>query len=456
MEYSVPEGCLQVLRRLEQAGYEAYFVGGCVRDLLRGAIPHDWDICTSARPEQVMACFDRERVLPTGLKHGTVTVLDDDTPYEITTFREEGDYSDGRRPDQVRFVNSLREDLARRDFTMNAIAMSADGEIHDPFGGTADIEAGVVRCVGEPDRRFQEDGLRVLRALRFSAVLGFEIEGETARAIHANRERLACVAAERIQEELKKLLLGPAVGRVLRGYGDVLCTFWPELGRMFHFDQRSRWHCYDLWEHTVVAVERSEPDLIVRLTLLLHDTGKVDCFTVDEAGEGHFCGHAARSAALAEELLGRLRFDRETMRQVTGLVARHDVRIDPEDKPIRRWLNRLGPEGLRRLIAVQRGDALAQNHAQTQARLSRLAELEVRRKAVLAQGQCFSRESLAVNGRDVLAAGIASGPAVGRVLDALLEQVLDGGLPNERDQLLEKMESIITLQNKLDSTDQNC
>lgn len=401
MRNMAPKGALRVLERLNAAGFEAYFVGGCVRDILRGAAPHDWDICTAARPEEAAQCFDSARVRFTGRRHGTITVLEDGMPYEITTFRVDGAYSDGRRPDQVRFVSRLEEDLARRDFTMNAIAMDASGGMRDPFGGQADIKNHIIRCVGVPNLRFQEDGLRVLRALRFASVLDFRMEEETAGSVRHSSGRLACVAAERIQEELRKLLLGRAVGRVLLEYGDVLCAVWREFCSVVFAPE--------LWGRTVRALERSAPELPVRLTLLLSGLEK----DADVRG-----------------LLDRLRFDAETARLVSQLTALSHVRLEPEDKVLRRWLKELGLGKLRLLLAVQRGAA------ETQAEEKRVDEVSARVAAILEEGQCFSREMLAVDGRDVTAAGIAQGPAVGRVLDLLLEQVMDGVLPNDRARLL--------------------
>ena len=267
MKFDIPAGARQVLQTLTAAGHEAYLVGGCVRDLLRGVEPHDWDICTSALPEETESCFAGQRIIETGLKHGTVTVLMEGKPYEITTYRTEGPYSDRRRPDYVRFVPNLREDLARRDFTMNAIAMDLDGNLRDPFGGAEDIKCGLIRCVGEPDQRFQEDGLRVMRALRFGAAFGYAIEERTARAVHENRAMLDRVAAERINVELRKLLVGPNAGDVLRQYPDVFCRFWPELEPLAALEQHNPWHCWGGWEHTIHAVEAAPADVTLRLTM---------------------------------------------------------------------------------------------------------------------------------------------------------------------------------------------
>ena len=361
MKFEIPAGAGYILQMLTAAGHEGYLVGGCVRDLLRGVEPHDWDICTSALPEETEQRFAGRRILGTGLKHGTVTVLVEDEPYEITTYRREGPYSDRRRPDYVRFVPDLAEDLARRDFTMNAIAMDLDGNLRDPFGGAEDIRAGLIRCVGEPDPRFQEDGLRVMRALRFAAVFGYEIEAHTARAIHENRAMLDRVAAERINVELRKLLVGKDAGNVLRQYPDVFCQFWPQLGPLVTLEQHSPWHCRGGWEHTIHAVEAAPADVALRLAMLLHDIGKPACKSTDEQGVDHFYGHPAVSARLADEMLQALKFDSKTRERVVLLVKRHDVPLPPTGPAIRRWLSRLGPEAFFQLLEVKRADNMGQN-----------------------------------------------------------------------------------------------
>ena len=435
MKFEIPAGAQKILRTLTAAGYEAYLVGGCVRDLLRGVEPHDWDICTSARPEETEACFTGQRIIETGLKHGTVTVLEEGEPYEITTYRTEGPYSDSRRPDYVEFVSSLEADLARRDFTMNAIAMDLAGNVSDPFGGREDIQAGLLRCVGEPARRFREDGLRIMRALRFGAALGCTIEAETARAIHENRHMLRHVAAERINLELCRLLEGGRVGDILRQYPDVLCEFWPELGPLITLEQNTPWHCWGGWEHTVRAVEAAPADRILRLTMLLHDIGKPGCKSTDENGIDHFCGHPAVGAELADRMLRTLKFDNRTRERVVTLVKHHDVQLPPQDRVVRRWLNRLGPEAFFQLLEVKRADGMGQSRALVKDRLTQLDEMRAQAEAIIAQGQCFSQKDLAINGRDVIAAGVAPGPEVGRVLNALFERVLSGEIPNEREAL---------------------
>ena len=436
MRFEIPSGAQHILQTLTSSGYGAYLVGGCVRDLLRGVEPHDWDICTSALPEETETCFGGQRIIETGLKHGTVTVLEEGGPYEITTYRTEGPYSDSRRPDYVRFVTSLEADLSRRDFTMNAIAMGLDGTLRDPFGGAEDIQAGVIRCVGEPAQRFQEDGLRVMRALRFGASFGYQIEEKTAQAIHENRRMLEHVAAERINVELCKLLVGERAGDILRQYSDVLCEFWPELGPLVTLEQNNPWHCWGGWEHTIHAVEAAPPDLILRLTMFLHDIGKPSCKSTDEKGVDHFYGHPGVSAELADQMLRTLKFDNKTRERVVTLVEHHDVQIPPRSQVVRRWLNRLGEETFFQILEVKQADGMGQVYELVKERLAELDVLRAKAEEIVAQGQCFTLKDLAVNGRDVIAAGIAPGPEVGQVLNGLLELVLSGEVPNDRETLL--------------------
>ena len=444
MKFEIPDGARRILQTLNNAGYETYLVGGCVRDLLRGVEPHDWDICTSALPEETEQCFVGQRVIETGLKHGTVTVLVEGEPYEITTYRTEGPYSDSRRPDFVRFVPTLEEDLARRDFTMNAIAMDLEGNLRDPFGGADDIKAELIRCVGEPDQRFQEDGLRVMRALRFAAVFGYKIEKQTAQAVHENRAMLNRVAAERINAELCKLLVGQSAGDVLRQYPDVFCQFWPQLGPLVMLEQNNPWHCWGGWEHTIHALEAAPADVTLRLTMLLHDIGKPACKSTDEQGIDHFYGHPAVSARLADKMLRALKFDNKTRERVVLLVERHDVQLPPRSQVIRRWLNRLGSEAFFQLLEVKRVDNMGQAPEKVRDRLAELDMIRAKAERILAERQCLTLKDLAVNGRDVIAAGIEPGPEVGRVLEKLLERVLSEDIPNERKILLKLVNYTVT------------
>ena len=433
----IPDYVNDALRRLEAAGFAAYLVGGCVRDALMGRTPGDYDLTTAALPEETAAVFAGERVIETGIRHGTVTVLLQGHPLEITTFRVDGAYSDARHPDAVTFTRSLREDLARRDFTMNAVAWSPREGFVDPFGGEHDIRAGVIRCVGDPGARFREDALRILRCLRFSAVLGFRIEPETAAAAQENRALLAHISAERVAEELKKLVCGPDVRRVVLEYTDILGAVLPELLPLKGFDQRSPYHCYDVLEHSAAACELVPAEPALRLAALLHDVGKPACFFIGDDGLGHFYGHAAKGAELVEPLLRRLRFDSESRERITALVKLHDAQIEPTEKAVLHALRNFGAELFFQLLQLKRADALAHAPGEKRdERLARNAALEALSRELLARNACFSLRDLAVRGADLLALGYAPGPAVGAALNAMLDAVTDGLVPNEKDALL--------------------
>lgn len=429
----IPAPVREILETLGAAGHRAWCVGGCVRDALLGRAPEDWDVATAARPEETMALFG-SRAVPTGLRHGTVTIRTAEGGVEVTTLRRDGAYRDHRRPESVTFTDSLEEDLRRRDFTVNAMAADPAGDLHDPLGGRRDLAAGVLRCVGDPDRRFGEDALRILRGLRFAAQLGFTIHPATADAIHRSRELLGDIAPERIWTELKKLVTGARAAEVLRAYPDVIGVFWPEVLPMVGFDQRNRHHCYDVWEHTLQALAAVSPEVELRLTMLLHDIGKPNCFTVDKEGQGHFYGHPAESARLAGEMLRRLRADNATAETVVRLVAWHDKNIPRTRPAIARALGKLGERDLRRLLDVKRADNLAQapDYRFVQGEIHKAEAILDR---LVAEGACVSLGRLAVNGRDLLGLGL-SGPAVGKTLRTLLDAVLDETLPNERAALL--------------------
>ena len=429
----IPREVCAVLQTLERAGHEAYIVGGCVRDILMGKPPHDWDVTTSALPEETMALFDHFAI-PTGLRHGTVTVRSGETACEVTTFRTDGDYPDHRHPAAVTFTRSLREDLQRRDLTVNAMAMDVHGTLHDPFGGQADIRRRVLRCVGEPERRFREDALRILRTLRFSATLGFAINADTHRSLRERRDDLRYVAAERVREELTKLLCGADVLRVLLEDPQVLGVVLPEILPCVGFDQHNRHHCYDVWGHTAHAVAAAPSDPVLRWAMLLHDLGKPSCFTLDEQGVGHFHGHHRPSAEMAETVCRRLRFDRAAAQQICMLVRYHDRPIPLTERAIRRAMNQLGVEGLRQLCAVKRADNLAQ-HPNYRGRQREINEGEAIMDELLRKDACFSLKQLAVNGWDMAALGL-EGPAIGQMLQTLLEAVMDGAADNDRDTLL--------------------
>lgn len=432
----LPQLVKEVLERIEESGYEAYVVGGCVRDALLGSQPSDWDICTSALPERLLDLFADVPCIPTGLKHGTVTVVWKGESMEITTYRTEKGYSDGRHPDRVHFVTSIHDDLSRRDFTVNAMAYHPARGLIDPFGGKADLDRGLLRCVGVAETRFREDALRILRGMRFAACYGFSVEAKTAAAILNEADGLHQVAAERIRAELERLLIGKGVGGVLRQFREVLFRVIPELKAADGFEQHSPYHHLDVFAHTVEAVSQAAPELPVRLALLLHDAGKPECFTWDELGHGHFYGHAAVSEQMARDILHRLRYDRMTIERVLLLIRYHDTLLYPEEPRIKRWLNRFGEDFFRQLLLVKEGDCLGQIPSLKGERLPELEQIKEVLDRVVAQQQCFSLKDLAINGRDVLALGIAEGKQVGAALEWALNAVMDGSLPNEQETLL--------------------
>lgn len=441
---NIPQGPDEILNRLTAAGFQAYAVGGCVRDSLLGTVPGDWDICTSALPEETEACFSDLRVVETGLKHGTVTVIFQGVPYEITTFRSDGNYLDHRRPQQVNFVRTLKEDLLRRDFTINAMAVGLDEEIQDPFGGRQDLTDGIIRCVGDPDTRFTEDALRILRGLRFASRLGFSIAPETAAAMERNKNLLSYVSGERIYKELTGILIGTYAQSVLEQYGGVLAAVLPEIQPSMGFLQRNPFHNRDVWQHTLEALGKSRPDPIVRWALLLHDLGKPDCFTLDDRGIGHFYGHPQRSMELAEQILDRFHGDKKTRDTICLLVRDHDREAPATIKNARRWIARYGRDNVRLLLEVKRCDCLAHvDTPKTRARYNNLMEMTRLIRECLETERCFSVRDLPVKGGDVMALGVPAGPQVGRILEGLLDDVLDGACPPEREALLERLKQLI-------------
>ena len=433
MMRAIPERVRQILEKLERAGYEAWCVGGAVRDLLLRREPGDWDVTTNALPETVMELFAPDAVA-TGLQHGTVTV-GGGRGVEITTYRRDGEYLDNRRPESVEFTSSLCEDLARRDYTINAIAMDLRGDLCDLWGGQADLARGIIRAVGDPASRFDEDALRIMRGLRFAARLGFSIEEQTREAIHRCAPLLKNIAVERLYVEMTGLLCGEHAARVLLDYPDVLGVFLPEILPCVGFDQRSKYHVYDVWEHTARSVGAVENIPVLRWTMLMHDLGKPDTFTVDENGAGHFYGHFRESVSKAKSIMDRLRFDNRSKQQILTLVERHDSELALTDRAVRRNLSRYGEETLRLLLAVKRADNLAQS-PEYRGRQELIDQWEQLLNMELASGSCFSLTQLAVKGNDLTALGMR-GKQIGEMLEELLSLVIEEKLPNERAVLIE-------------------
>ena len=436
----IPAAAKRLIHLLELDGHTAYIVNGCVRDSLLGRPPHDWDICTSAYPEEVCELLDRYHIrsIKTGLQHGTVTAHYGMFDYEITTFRIDGEYSDNRRPDNVEFTDNLFVDLARRDFTINAIACDAESSIMDPFNGIGDLQLRRIRCVNNPDDRFREDALRIMRALRFASTYGFKIEEKTAAAIHRNKDLLKNISAERIQSELTKILCGEGVLDILLEYKDVMAVIIPELEPCIGFNQNNPYHIYDVYDHIAHAVAFYKgSDISTNMALLLHDIGKPLCYTEDN-GRGHFYGHGVISRDIAEDVMERLKFDNKTKSEVLTLVFYHDANINPDNKTVKRWLNKIGPEMLNKMMFVRIADIMAQSEIDQELRRDRALGVKCIMKDILAKQQCFTLKDLAVNGSDIRSLYVPEGPIIGKVLNHLLDKVIAEEIPNEYDALMEE------------------
>jgi len=435
MKLTIPVNAEKILRVLENQGFEAFIVGGCVRDSILGRRPDDWDITTSARPEQVKALF--RRTVDTGVKHGTVTVLMDKESYEVTTYRIDGEYEDGRHPKEVAFTASLEEDLKRRDFTINAMAYHPDRGLVDLFHGMDDIRAEIIRCVGNPLERFGEDALRILRAVRFSAQLGFSIEAETKTGIEELAPNLKLVSAERIQTELVKLLVSPHPDYFLTAYETgITRQFLPEFDACMETGQNTPHHCLSVGLHTLQSLLNIRPDKVLRLTMLLHDIGKPAVKKTDENGRDHFKMHGPAGEKMASAILRRLKFDNDTISKVCRLIRWHDDRPAPDMCSVRRAVNRIGEDIFPLYLEVQRADMLAQSTYKREEKAARLEGVNECYRKILEEGQCVSLKSMAVKGRDLIAAGYAPGPELGEILNRLLEHVLEHPEDNEKDRLL--------------------
>ncbi len=439
----LPKAVKRILDTLLSHGFEAYAVGGCIRDCILGREPQDWDITTSAAPGQIKELFPR--TVDTGIQHGTVTVLEEHKGYEVTTYRADGEYEDGRHPKEVRFVSSLREDLSRRDFTINAMAYNEDEGLIDCFNGMEDLRNKIIRCVGEPDRRFGEDALRMLRAVRFAAQLGFALEEETAQAIGRLAGNLEKISAERIQAELVKLLVSPHPEELLLAWKlGITAVILPEFDRMMETPQNNPHHNASVGIHTVRAVSGVKADKVLRLAMLLHDAGKPVCRTTDEHGVDHFYKHPQVGAGMADEILRRLKFDNETRRKVVLLVRWHDTFLGDSPAAVRRAVCRAGEEIYPLLFHVKEADMRAQSLYEREAKEASLARSYRLYQDVMKAGECISLKQLAVNGTDLIEAGLKPGPLLGETLQCLLEQVLEDPALNNREYLLKQAKSLNT------------
>lgn len=443
MKCNIDEKCLYILRKLEKSGFEAYIIGGCVRDMIMGRQVNDFDITTNALPEQIIEVFADEKTIPTGIKHGTVTVMYENEPFEVTTFRIDGEYSDCRRPDSVEFTSSLREDCARRDFTMNAIAMDCNGNISDFFGGIQDIEKRIIRCVGDPEQRFMEDALRILRAVRFSSTLEFDIEENTAEFALKLRKNLDFVSAERIRAELIKLICGKNCIDVMLNYREIIGQIIPEMNICFGFSQHSPYHRYSVYEHIVRAIGNAPDSEILRTALLFHDIGKPQTFRLDENGRGHFKGHAEVSANIAREIMRRLTFDNKTIDTACTLIAMHGDKFnfggdDRKSMPIgdiKRMISKIGAENFFLLLKLKKADNSAKNDfvLDENNELDRIAEVA---EKLIAEKCCMSLAQLEINGNDLKSVGL-KGRAIGECLNNLLDKVMGDEIENNYNKLIE-------------------
>lgn len=435
MELRIPEKAEIILHTLEEAGYEAYVVGGCVRDSILGRSPDDWDITTSAKPEEVKALF--RRTVDTGLIHGTVTVMLDKEGFEVTTYRVDGEYEDGRHPKEVSFTASLEEDLKRRDFTINAMAYNPKRGLVDLFGGVQDMENRIIRCVGNPLERFTEDALRILRAVRFSAQLGFSIEGETLKAISVLAPNLKYVSAERIQVELLKLLVSPHPDYLRTAYeAGITKEILPEFDRCMETEQNTPHHCYNVGEHTLHSLLNIRADKVLRLTMLLHDFGKPVVKSTDEDGRDHFKTHGPEGEKMAVSILRRLKMDNDTIRKVRSLIKWHDYRPKGEAVSVRKAISLIGEELFPLYLEVQKADILAQSAYRREEKLARLTAVSALYEEILDRGQCISLKTMALTGRDLIDAGYTPGKELGEILEKLLVHVLENPEDNKKEILL--------------------
>ena len=438
----MPKNVDTAINLLQSAGFEAYAVGGCVRDSLLGKTPNDWDITTAAKPEDMKSVFINFHCIDTGIKHGTVTVVIDGEPLEITTFRLDGEYEDNRHPKSVTFTSNLGADLGRRDFTVNAMAYSKMTGTVDLFGGQNDLKNKIIRCVGDPDRRFNEDALRILRALRFASALDFEIEEKTAQSLLKNRALLGNISEERIAKELLKLVCGKGAKRILTDFAPVLFEILPELQPMYKNSHDNPHHCYDIYEHTLIAVESIDPEPTLRFAMLLHDCGKPAVKKFDENGVAHFYGHQRISAEISAQILARLKVSNKFRDEILFLVSNHDRwELYENTEKMPRYLSKFGLDGVLNLLKVMRADVLAQS-PEYRYRLDQIADAEEIAKNLAAQKPCLSLRELQINGRTLMDIGIPQGRKLGAVLAQLLDEVIDGVTKNTQEALTTRAREI--------------
>lgn len=446
MKISLPKDVEYIINTLQRAGYEAYAVGGCVRDTILNREPDDWDITTSAKPMEIKKLFPV--TIDTGIQHGTVTVLRNHVGYEVTTYRIDGEYADNRHPKEVIFTASLKEDLLRRDFTINAMAYNHEDGIIDEYGGLNDISDGIIRCVGNPYDRFSEDALRIMRAVRFSAQLGYRIEEETSKAIVKLAPNLSTISAERINTELTKLLLSPNPDYLRDACRlGITRVVLPEFDKCMECEQVNPHHCYSVGEHTLHSLRFVPNDRVLRYTMLFHDFGKPDTRSVGEDGRMHFYGHPLVSERMASDIMHRLKFDNDTLHAVKLLCRNHDLEIIEDKKHVRRAMNKLGSDNFSKLLMVKRADCMAQSDYKREEKLASLDKLESIYNEIVSAKECVCMKDLAVCGRDLIDLGVKPGPAMGVILGELLSKVIDEPSLNDREVLLDMVKKLEYEQN---------
>ncbi len=435
MKIELPKKVSQIIETLQANGFEAYAVGGCVRDSILGRIPDDWDITTSATPQETKRLF--KKTFDTGIEHGTITVLLEKEAFEVTTYRVDGKYEDSRHPSEVTFTRSLKEDLLRRDFTINAMAYNDTEGLVDIFGGMDDLQNQVIRCVGDARARFGEDALRILRAVRFAAQLGFAIEEDTQQGIRELAPTLANISAERIQVELVKMLVSKNPGLIRMAYElGITKVILPEFDELMITEQETPHHCYSVGEHTIKSIELVRADKVLRLTMLLHDIAKPKMKTIDETGRAHFKKHDVEGTQMAKAILRRLKFDNDTMNKVVRLVQFHDYRMEATPRLVRRAMNKIGEDLFAAYLDVRMADTLAQSEYKRVEKLQNVHDIRVCYEEILAKQQCVSLKDLAVTGSDLIADGMEPGKEIGAVLNELLEMVIEQPELNEKETLL--------------------
>lgn len=437
----LPDKVRLIIAQLEAAGYEAYAVGGCVRDSLLGREPSDWDVTTSAKPQQVKAVF--RHTIDTGIQHGTVTVMLDREGFEVTTYRIDGEYEDSRHPKEVVFTANLIEDLKRRDFTINAFAYNDQSGIVDAFDGMEDLDKGIIRCVGDAAERFGEDALRMLRAVRFSAQLGFTIAEDTKAAIREYAPDLKNISAERIQAELVKLLLSDHPDYMRDAYElGITGIVLPELDAAFATAQHNPHHQYTVGEHLIQSLLHTRADKSLRIAALLHDIGKPSVRTTDEEGIDHFHGHVEVSEQMAVDILRRLKFDNDTIDKVQKYVRYHDYKPEPNARAVRRAINKIGAAYFPQVMEIRRADTLAQSSYQREEKLERIDQIERLYAEIMEKNQCISLKTLEITGNDLIALGVPKGKRIGEILNRLLDEVLQNPENNTHEFLTEKAKEL--------------